>query len=194
LVLVDPSFAGQNAWVASPKAIHNDEQEYRDEIGQLTQCITVTSAAPIGENNPRCPWSFSPQRTAVQKAYLGYAFGHPFKWAEERSELEMFHANGPELSEDGRQEERARRPFAQMPVIVLTAGKSPPLEAGQTPDELATEEEIWRKGHDALAARSLQGKSILVPEASHFIQIDRPDAVIAAIQEVVAKVRAKSAD
>jgi pimeloyl-ACP methyl ester carboxylesterase len=191
LVLVDPSFAGQDLGITSPKQKQDYAEDYRQEVADLTRCITLARAAPIGENNPACPWSFSPQRTDFQKLYLGYAFGHSYKWAEELSELQAFQSDGSGASEDEIQEERARRSFGPMPVIVLTAGQPPALQEGQTPEDQAREREVWRKGHDALAARSRQGKSVVVPGASHFIQIDRPDAVISAVQEVISKVRAK---
>jgi len=191
LVLVDPSFAGQSSSITSPKTIKEFTDEYQQEVDELNRCIKATQAVVIGENNSACSWQFSPQRTAFQRLYLGYAFGHSYKWAEELSELEAFQSVGSSRSEDEIEEERAHRSFGQMPVIVLTAGKRPPLQAGQTDQKQTPEDDSWRKGHDALAARSLQGKSVVVPDASHFIQVDRPDAVISAIQEVISKVRAK---
>jgi len=194
LVLIDPSFAGQGAWVTSPQNIQAFTEDYKQQVAELNRCIAATQATPITENDPACPWQFSPQRTAVQRIYLGYAFGHHYKWEEELSELEAFHSVGSSRSEDEIEEERAHRSFGQMPLIVLTAGKRPPLQEGQTTQKQATEDDSWRKGHDRLAARSLQGKSLVVSDASHFIQVDRPDAVISAIQEVISKVRAKGPD
>jgi pimeloyl-ACP methyl ester carboxylesterase len=191
LVLVDPSFAGQGSSITSPKTIKEFNDDYKQQLDELSRCIKATQAVVIGENNPACSWQFSPQRTAFQRIYLGYAFGHSYKWAEELSELEAFHSVGSSRSEDEIEEERAHRSFGQMPVIVLTAGNRPPLQAGQTTQKETTEDDSLRKGHDALAARSLQGKSVVVPDAGHFIQLDRPDAVISAIQEVISKVRAK---
>jgi hypothetical protein len=90
---------------------------------------------------------------------------------EELSELEAFHSVGSSRSEDEIEEERAHRSFGQMPVIVLTSGNRPPFQEGQTTQKETTEDDSLRKGHDALAARSLQGKSVVVPGAGHFIQL-----------------------
>jgi pimeloyl-ACP methyl ester carboxylesterase len=58
-------------------------------------------------------------------------------------------------------------------------------------------EDKWTREQEAfsqmlsseLAARSKVGKLIIVRRSSHFIQIDRPDVVIAAIRRVVQTVR-----
>jgi len=47
----------------------------------------------------------------------------------------------------------------------------------------------WRAGHDALTARSVRGESVVVADSAHFIHRTKPDAVIQAIQKVIAEVR-----
>jgi pimeloyl-ACP methyl ester carboxylesterase len=72
---------------------------------------------------------------------------------------------------------------------VLTAGIIPP-QPGETPEEHAKSVAHWKAGHDRLAARSARGESIVVPNATHMIQLDQPQAVIDAICKVVLAVRA----
>ena len=75
-----------------------------------------------------------------------------------------------------------------MPLIVFTADK----EVYDLPDNPAFRRAFsarWKRGHDELVARSTQGRATVVPGASHFIQIDRPEVVIAAIDEEVAMAR-----
>ena len=81
-----------------------------------------------------------------------------------------------------------RRAFGDMPVIVLTRGV-PARDPGWDDATSNAFEARWKAGHDTLAARSRRGKSVVVPGAGHFIQLAKPDAVIAAIEEVVAEVR-----
>ena len=91
---------------------------------------------------------------------------------------------------NSRDERRARRTFGRMPVTVLTAAES--VDEKASPSELATSASLWRswkRGHNALAARSHHGKSMVVNGTGHFIQLDKPDAVIDAIKDVVATVR-----
>jgi pimeloyl-ACP methyl ester carboxylesterase len=74
--------------------------------------------------------------------------------------------------------------FSTKPLIVLTATQTAPMPR-------FSEEQAARlaEDHRILQARmrllSRNSKQILVPESGHFIHLDRPDAVIAAIREVV---------
>jgi hypothetical protein len=72
--------------------------------------------------------------------------------------------------------------FGDKPLAVLTAG----VGSG-APEQFAA----WRAGHDRLAALSTRGDNTIVPGARHFIQTDRPQAVIDAVRRVVAVVRLK---
>ncbi len=60
-----------------------------------------------------------------------------------------------------------------------------------TPAEQAGTEAAWLAGHDALAKLSSHGTNTHIPNAGHYIQIDRPDAVIAAVKRMVETVRAE---
>jgi pimeloyl-ACP methyl ester carboxylesterase len=77
----------------------------------------------------------------------------------------------------------ARRPLGDMPLIVLTAGKFFPMpEESIHPAEVWRE--AWRAGHDEIAALSTRGERRTV-DAGHAIQWERPEVVIAAIEEVL---------
>lgn len=92
---------------------------------------------------------------------------------------------------------RVVRSFGNRPVIALTAMK--PL----APEELqglnmkaadgARFKAEWKQLGAEQAALSTRGRQQLVPDAGHYIQIDRPDIVIAAVREVVGEVRADGA-
>lgn len=70
---------------------------------------------------------------------------------------------------------RARRPFPQIPLVVLTA-------LGDVRG--AAKRARWDAGHRALAAMSPRGHQIVLTDSLHMIQYDRPDAVIRAVAEV----------
>jgi hypothetical protein len=75
-----------------------------------------------------------------------------------------------------------------MPLIVMTAGKSnfnPDLPAPEQSKLDAT----WWTLHEQVARLSRRGEHRMVAEASHFIPKDDPDAVVAAIDELVQKAR-----
>ena len=79
---------------------------------------------------------------------------------------------------------RAAGTLGSLPLVVLTAGKSGlPLKRPQ-PLEAA-----WRGMQEEMAGLSTDSVHVLMPKSGHYIQIDYPKAVIAAIQEVVMAVR-----
>ena len=87
-----------------------------------------------------------------------------------------------------------KRNYGAMPIIVLTSTKVPELPPG-TPDAanaratFAAMDAEMHRGHAELAALSSRGVQRLVPDSGHYIQLDRPDAVIAAIEEVISATR-----
>ncbi|HEX6994268.1 MAG TPA: hypothetical protein VF339_08995 [Gammaproteobacteria bacterium] len=88
--------------------------------------------------------------------------------------------------------EEPPRSLADLPLIVLSRGLPDPGEPGDPPDALERWEAIWLELQAELAALSSRGELRIVADAGHNIHLDRPDAVIAAIREVVAA--AKRAD
>jgi len=82
-----------------------------------------------------------------------------------------------------------KRSLGDLPWIVLTAertGKGPPTPV----EEQAAMGEVWKAMHDEAAALSTRGENRMVA-SGHSIQQEKPEAVIAAVNEVVAAVRAK---
>lgn len=88
--------------------------------------------------------------------------------------------------ESADQVDASRRSWGNIPVIVLTAG------GASTPDaDQAVRNRIWSAAHDRIAALSTQGTNRVVANATHHIQISQPEAVIAAVQEVIARSRSR---
>ena len=76
------------------------------------------------------------------------------------------------------------RAYGDLPLVVLTAGRPPwlpPNLAAETPKLAA----LWMKGHDALAALSRRGVNRVVEGSGHMIPLERPEAVTAAVIEVL---------
>jgi len=78
--------------------------------------------------------------------------------------------------------------LGDLPLVVLTAGGEASAQP-QTPFQMR-----WAYLHRELASRSTVGVQRVVDGASHLIMIDRPDAVIAAVREVVAESRPHQRD
>lgn len=75
------------------------------------------------------------------------------------------------------------------PLVVLTAGQRKSSEElhsmGLTEEQGARLADVSRRLHDDQATWSSRGRHEIVAGASHYIQFDRPDAVIRAVREVV---------
>ncbi|MBA4089154.1 MAG: alpha/beta hydrolase [Sphingobium sp.] len=92
---------------------------------------------------------------------------------------------------------RSVRSFGDRPLVVMTA--MAPLTPAQlkgldlTSQDGARMKQIWKALHNEMTAMSSRGHQLIVPDAGHYIQIDRPDMVIAAVARVVDAVRADEA-
>jgi pimeloyl-ACP methyl ester carboxylesterase len=80
----------------------------------------------------------------------------------------------------------ARYYYGDMPLIVLTAENSYanlPARARQIVSD------FWRKLHEEIAARAMHGENRMVPKSSHLMMLDRPDAVIVAVEDAIRHAR-----
>jgi pimeloyl-ACP methyl ester carboxylesterase len=85
---------------------------------------------------------------------------------------------------------KLRRPFGEMPVVVLTRGVSPYAVPGKPQSALnkAMEDENVAIQKET-AALSTRGKQRVVPGAGHVIHADKPKAVVDAVLEVLNQVK-----
>jgi pimeloyl-ACP methyl ester carboxylesterase len=97
-------------------------------------------------------------------------------------------ANAYETSDN--QLRALRKPFGDLPVVVLTRSVSPYMDPSkpQSAGNKALEDEN-AKIHKEIAALSSKGKQRVVPGASHRIQGDKPAAVTQAVIEVLAQIK-----
>ena len=83
--------------------------------------------------------------------------------------------------------------FGDRPFVVLTAGRGPSsselTQMGLTAEQGKRLRAVSSALHANQAARAQRGRHTVIPDASHYIQFDRPDAVIRAIRDVVNSVR-----
>ena len=99
------------------------------------------------------------------------------------------------LVQDPRIASKPDRNYANMPLIVLTAGELP-TAPGQPPIPDAQRHTILdqlRRDHDEMAAWSKRGVNRVVDGSSHYIQQIKPQVVIDSVEEVVDEARADMA-
>ena len=76
-----------------------------------------------------------------------------------------------------------------MPLVVLS--HDPDKPSSELPPDLAKPtNEAWEKMQEELAHLSTRGTQAIAKNSAHYIQIDRPDLVIEAVQKVVLEARA----
>jgi pimeloyl-ACP methyl ester carboxylesterase len=89
----------------------------------------------------------------------------------------------------------AQRSYGAMPLIVLTADDGPDHDRGFPADipkaQVTALWNAWKTMHDEVAAHSSVGVNFVVHDTAHYIHQDQRSAVISAVDEVVAQVRAR---
>jgi pimeloyl-ACP methyl ester carboxylesterase len=189
MVLVDPGFANQYNPRTDAMLKLDVENNRRGDDNELACAALARQGLMSLENTHGCI-GFAPADTPAELAYLTYMVSHPYWYEAEVSQSRNFFFGDHGPSEDSQEELAARRSFGDLPLIVLTADR---FSANPWEDAAAVRarQDDWNAGHAELAARSKRGTSIMVSNSAHFIQLDQPDAVIAAVKKVVAEVRAR---
>ena len=121
---------------------------------------------------------------------------HPAQFEYFKSEKPLMHALFVVSTSTGRNSYESRilknmhnefkdvGPFPDVPLVVLTAGKSSFIESQEMREQ-------WLTFQRDLAAMSSRATHIIVKGGGHFVQKDKPDTVIEAIRHVVEQVRNK---
>lgn len=189
MVLVDPSIVDQadRFQEASPffSAYLNNLNAARPAY--LRKCASTVSSGKLR------PGAADPDGCFQWPAY------YPSELADALSqmdtELSRWNAN-ISLSENAAADSRIvvnpARNYGAMPLIVLSAMKQPTFPSG-TPRDVVEGRSLvvdtLVKAHDEVASLSSRGINRLVPDSEHYIQIERPAVVIAAVEEVLVEVR-----
>jgi pimeloyl-ACP methyl ester carboxylesterase len=85
------------------------------------------------------------------------------------------------------------RDLGDRSLVVLTAMK--PMSAderqtlGITEEQAQAQKKIWLELHQEMTRWSTAGRQVVLADAPHYVQYDRPDVVIAAVAEVITAVR-----
>ena len=182
VVLVDPSFEHQVARYeeVTPAFRASAEQQiatFRSCIERLRGGVPPVGSQTwkdcIGDPDPDLP-------PGVVQALVKRETSDSYRMA--LSELLEFEGRSAE------QIDASRRSWGDLPLIILTAGGTSPPDADQ-----AIRNRVWMEAHDRMAKLSSRGANRVVANATHHIQLSQPNAVIAAVNEVVASARSHEA-
>lgn len=169
MVLVDPSVAHQDRRVADFGPGAGSLAAFRAKA--LTCAAYLDGTANLADPAKRARCEQAPPHDPGSVGALAF-------WRTEVAELDTLWGSTSDQVPTG------RGTLGAMPVVVLTAGGKATSTTNPLQDAFQAR---WTELHRELAARSTVGVERGVPGASHLIMIDRPDAVIAAVREVIAK-------
>ncbi len=179
MVLVDPSVEYQDVRLRS--RFGDDAGSVAALRARAARCLEAAQQGllPSSEATLRiCTASSKPdQSRTVRTARLAEAL-RPGVWRTQISELDNLWTRSSDEVAAG------RRSYGAIPLVVLTAGG--PLTGPET-DEQAAYLAYWASLHQELAARSTRGVQQTVPGASHLMMIDRPDAIVEAIERAASQ-------
>lgn len=183
MVIVDGSHEDQSvrAW---NEVNPNGRQKWQAYLAEHSDCVAeaekgLLQGTPayqkcIGDDDPH----LSPAINAAQDRVA-----QSVRWqaavASERQNI---------FYESADQTRATRKDFGDMPIIVLTHQPQRQTD-DETPQQTDKRTLIWEDLHSQVAAMSTRGINAIVPHADHYIQFDRPQVVIDAVDQVIAIAR-----
>lgn len=174
IVFVDPATENQLPilYTALPTLAESDQRS----LSRVRACANPHRSAETAKDCARAaPEDFSPELANAFGRTQGLSASETFG-----SEVEAF------MSSDSQQVIAESRPFRKMPLMVLTRTE---LSSNMTKEDAQVEWKLWNEMHAKLAKLSTVGINRPVPGSGHYIQLDKPEAVVAAISEVVASAK-----
>jgi pimeloyl-ACP methyl ester carboxylesterase len=188
IVLVDPAMLEQDAIMrrVAPKfalyaeGVRSAEAEWWRRCAAGIQSGSLKRGTPEFEQctaAPHLPAAFS-----LLQASLTRLNSEPARLLTEASMLENFAVSQREAV-------NPQRGYGDMPLIVLTAGRrDPPSDApADTREQVPLFYREASRAHQALAALSTRGEDQLVTDSGHNIPVEKPEAVLTAINRVLAE-------
>jgi pimeloyl-ACP methyl ester carboxylesterase len=194
MVLVDPSFPNQKQALdaASPTMRRMDALAN----GAFTACYQAALHGKLGlehGSEANAPCGFPPNAAAALKAGCeknGAAwcqlqhlersrYVRPGFWLALGSEDQASDAT------DSAELIKEQRSYGAMPLTVLTAANDTDEPNPIPAAEMREVQRAWSAGHERIARLSSAGTHTVVAKSGHFIQLDQPAVVTAAIENVV---------
>jgi pimeloyl-ACP methyl ester carboxylesterase len=184
MVMVDPSSPDSEEQLAqaAPALMAYDAQSTKpffDGIGRCVAALKQGGQSPL----PDCAKRGSRYPEPLRGNLLA-AGSDPSYW---EAFLSMFQSR----KLDSKLAVNPKRNYGAMPLIVLEAGRFAfPTAPADAQRDVPAARAVIKAGHEALARLSTRGTLVAVPDSAHWIAGQKPDVVIAAINEVIDQARA----
>jgi pimeloyl-ACP methyl ester carboxylesterase len=191
-VLVEPSFANQWNVLSGAGVAAGGPQSAADALlaalhsqtRRMKECAALP--APLPDDCAHGDTQLPPSLAAFKKAQNS----RPSYLLTNASEFESFLSTKNDTSVDQKELEAVTANFGDKPLIVLTRGTAL-VNPGFTAEQNVAINQAWKAGHDKLAALSNRGSNSVVPNSSHYIHYDQPQAVVDAVIRAVTEIRAR---
>ncbi|MBI2381788.1 MAG: alpha/beta hydrolase [Gammaproteobacteria bacterium] len=195
MVLVDPSHEDQRDEFRKldPRKLGAedwDTQVVNPGLDLRRDCIKAAGAGlvPGTDEYKKCGFPQYPQLSKpVQAATVRMQMTASFQKVQLSEEENVFRASANEVR-------AARRSLGKLPLIVLTADHPAPPTKPLSAADLSLREAryaLWAKLGQETAKMSSRGINRIVQGAGHVIQLEKPEAVIDAIEDVLGMTREK---
>lgn len=186
LVMVDSAREGQYRRFDEALGEQGADLALRADLvrtyGRLARLARAGALVPGAPDYERAVGPPSPALTqAVQAARVDQRLS-PAYWRALRSEA----ASADGQTADAASPAEGSCALGDVPLVVLTAERSPQPRAGEGVAAAAARRQVWLAMQDEIASLSTRGQRRTVARAGHAIQLEQPEAVIAAIEEVLA--------
>lgn len=191
MVLIDPS---EEDWVESVWKLDLKQRtyaQYHAELETFWQGLReCAAAAKTGfvegtELYKRCVPDADPRfSSAINAAYLKVHLSPAYQQATLTENESVHEASADQLR-------AAWRWYGAMPLIVLASSPRTKLRAGETQEHMDAVNRVHLFLFDRMALQSSRGVVKVVPDSEHNIQMTQPEAVNAAILDVLQAVRTR---
>jgi len=183
MVLVDPETEHEERRLEPVSPGFFAKLKAQSEV--VRACLTATEAgAPTpGSKAATCVITPSPEYPPEVNAHFTETSSHPAFYRESLSEEEEAWGAGSD------QVAAAKRSYGDRPLIVLTSSSSDRPDPSHPDPYFDARTQVVVAMHREVAQLSSRGSERLIPGATHQIMLSVPQAVIDAVNEVVAEVR-----
>ena len=191
-VLVDPSFAHRSEAMAPPGKRADYARIMTKFLEDSELCLTLALAGrlvhPADKVTKNCvdPTGYPGLEDAGVRSELDRQNLDVGIW--NAGTMELAPAVGSSQNTDDQEMDSLKPNFGNKPLHILSAGTAD-LLPDLTPGDSAYAHAVWVAVHDRLAALSAHGSNTVVPGSGHYIQLEKPKAVIETVRSTIEEVR-----
>lgn len=189
-VLVEPAFVGEwdntaaaaIAAGASPAKVDAFFTGFKAQVQRYRECAALPAPLPddCAERDTRLP----PSLADFKKMQMS----RPSYLLVRAAELENAGPTKVGKNVDEKEVEAAAANFGDKPLIILTRGDVD-SRSDFVPEQGAAMYQAWKAGTEKLATLSTRGSHRVVAGSGHYIQYNKPLAVVDAVKQVLAEIR-----